>query len=215
MARPSLVRTNIARLRLALGMNQEQFARFIRRSTACVQSLELARLRLSAQLASELAQRTGVNQRWLLDNKLDEPPYDITGKPWSTATYNRLQNEIPVTEDGDEVFRQRLLEVATQLTQARNVAGMRRLYRAFGDGRDVLEIGRRIDQFLSSLMIELDLRPDLNMIEEIRFAEREAERKSQNVLRLMGVAQQQQSAAARATMQPASETYGQLAMTEH
>jgi hypothetical protein len=190
MARPSLVRTNIARLRLALSMNQEQFARFIQRSTACVQSLELARLRLSQQLASELAQRTGVNQRWLLDNRLDEPPYDMTGKPWTPVTFQRMQNEIPATQEGDEVFRQRLLEVATQLTQARNVAGMRRMYRAFEDGRDVLEIGRRIDQFLSSLMIEHDLRPDLNMIEEIRFAERESERKSQNVLRLMGMSAQ-------------------------
>jgi transcriptional regulator with XRE-family HTH domain len=186
MARPSLVRTNIAKLRLELKMNQGEFAQFIGRSVASVQSLELARLRLSPQLAGELAQRTGVSQRWLLDNRLDEPPYDNMGKPWSTATFHRLQNEIPHAQEGDEVHRQRLLEIATQLTQARNLAGIRRLYRAFGDGRDVVDMGRRIDQFLSGLMIELDLRPDINMVEEIRYAEREAERKSQNVSRLLG-----------------------------
>jgi hypothetical protein len=166
-------------------MNQGQFARFIGRSVASVQSLELARLRLSPQLAGELAQRTGVNQRWLLDNRLDEPPYDSVGKPWTTASFQKLQNEIPQSKDGDDIHRQRLLEIATQLTQARNLAGIRRLYRAFEEGRGVVQIGRRIDQFLSGLMIELDLRPDTNMIEEIRYAEREAERKSQNVNRVM------------------------------
>jgi hypothetical protein len=196
-------------------MNQEQFARFIRRSTACVQSLELGRLRLSSQLAGELAQRTGVDQRWLMDNHLDDPPYDMMGKPWGIATFTRLQNEIPNASGGDEAFRQRLLEVATQLTQARNIAGMRRLYRAFENGREVLDVGRRIDQFLSSIMIELDLRPDMNMIEEIRYAEREAERKGQNVARLMNSHPPQPAAAttAAAAVAASSDSYGSLRMS--
>ena len=189
MARPSQVRTNIARLRLALSLNQAQFARLLRRSTACVQSLELGRLRLSSQLAGEISTRTAVNPRWLLDNKLDEPPYDMSCKPWAVASFQKLHSEIPYTaKQGDEVFRQRMLEVATQLVLARNMSGVRRLYRAMPTAGEVLDIGRRLDQFLAGIMMEKDLRPDLNMTEEIRFAEREAERKSQNVLRVMGVA---------------------------
>ncbi len=188
MARPSQVRTNIARLRLALSLNQAQFARLLRRSTACVQSLELGRLRLSSQLAGEISSRSAVNPRWLLDNKLDEPPYDMSCKPWTMASFQKLHSEIPYTaKQGDEVFRQRMLEVATQLVLARNMSGVRRLYRAMATAGEVLEIGRRLDQFLTGVMMEKDLRPDLNMTEEIRFAEREAERKSQNVLRVMGV----------------------------
>jgi hypothetical protein len=188
MARPSQVRTNIARLRLALLLNQNQFARLLRRSTACVQSLELGRLRLSSQLAGEISSRTAVNPRWLLDNKLDEPPYDMSCKPWSMASFQKLHSEIPYTaKQGDEVFRQRMLEVATQLALARNMAGVRRLYRAMSTAGEVLDIGRKLDQFIAGIMMEKDLRPDLNMTEEVRFAEREAERKSQNVLRVMGV----------------------------
>ena len=188
MARPSQVRTNIARLRLALSLNQNQFARLIRRSTACVQSLELGRLRLSPDLAGEIGAKTGISARWLMDNRLDEPPYDMTGKPWSMASFQRLHTEIPYTaKEGDDVFRQRMLELGTQLVLARNVASIKRIYRAMESAGKVLEIGRRLDQFLAGIMMEHDLRPDVNMTEEIRFVEREADRKCQNVLRVAGV----------------------------
>ena len=194
MARPSQVRTNIARLRLALSLNQNQFARLIRRSTACVQSLELGRLRLSSDLAGEIATKTSVSARWLMDNRLDEPPYDLTGKPWSMASFQRLHTEIPYTaKEGDDVFRQRMLELGTQLVLARNVAGIKRIYRAMESAGKVLEIGRRIDQFVAGIMMENDIRPDTNMMEEIRFIEREADRKCQNVLRVAGVSQPQPS----------------------
>ena len=188
MARPSQVRTNIARLRLSLSLNQGQFARLIRRSTACVQSLELGRLRLSGDLAGEIAAKTGISSRWLMDNRLDEPPCDMTGKPWNMSTFQRLHTEIPYTaKEGDEVFRQRMLELGTQLVLARNVASIKRIYRAMESAGKVLEIGRRLDQFLASVMMELDLRPDVNMMEEIRYVEREADCKCQNVLRVAGV----------------------------
>ena len=188
MARPSQVRTNVARHRLALSLNQGQFARLICRSTACVQSLELNRLRLSSDLAGEMAAKTGISARWLMDNRLDEPPYDMTGKPWSMSTFQRLHTEIPYNaKEGDEVFRQRMLELGTQLVLARNVAGIKRIYRAMESAGKVLEIGRRLDQFLASIMMECDLRPDVNMMEEIRYVEREADRKCQNVLRVAGV----------------------------
>ncbi len=188
MARPSQVRTNVARLRLALSLNQNQFARLIRRSTACVQSLELNRLRLSSELAGEIAAKTGVSSRWLMDNRLDEPPCDMTGKPWNMATFQRLHTEIPYNaKEGDDVFRQRMLELGTQLVLARNVAGIKRVYRAMESAGKVLEIGRRLDQFLATIMMENDIRPDTNMMEEIRFIEREADRKCQNVLRVAGV----------------------------
>ena len=192
MARPSKMRTNIARLRLSLGQNQSQFAAFLRRSTASVQSLELGRLKLSGQLAAEIGSRTGVNSRWLIENQLEEEPYDLTGKPWSPANVERLKDEMPDhVKSDDEVFRQRMQEVATQLSLARNLAGLKRLFRAMQRGSQVVELGRRIDQFLSALMREHDLRPDVNMMEEIRYAEREAERKTQNVLRVAGVPQKQ------------------------
>ena len=188
MARPSQVRTNIARLRLALSLNQNQFARLIRRSTACVQSLELGRLRLSPDLAGEIAARTGISSRWMMDNQLDEPPCDMMGKPWTMATFQRLHTEIPYTaKEGDDVFRQRMLELGTQLVLARNVASIKRIYRAMESAGKVLEIGRRLDQFLAGIMMENNLRPDVNMTEEIRFVEREADRKCQNVLRVAGV----------------------------
>ena len=192
MARPSKVRTNIARLRIALSQNQTQFAVLLQRSPASVQSLELGRLKLSEQLASEIAARTGVSARWLIENRLDEEPYDLTGKPWTPANVERLKDEMPdhVKHD-DEVFRQRMQEVGTQLSVARNLAGIKRLYRAMQRGSQVVELGRRIDQFLATVMREHDLRPDVNMMEEIRYAEREADRKTQNVLRVAGVPQRQ------------------------
>ncbi len=188
MARPSQVRTNIARLRLALSLNQNQFARLICRSTACVQSLELGRLRLSPDLAGEIGVKTSISARWLMDNRLDEPPYDTTGKPWTMASFQRLHTEIPYTaKEGDDVFRQRMLELGTQLVLARNVASIKRIYRAMESAGKVLEIGRRLDQFLAGIMMENDIRPDVNMTEEIRYVEREADRKCQNVLRVAGV----------------------------
>lgn len=192
MARPSKVRTNIARLRLALGQNQTQFAAFLQRSTASVQSLELGRLKLSEQLAAEIASRTGINARWLLENQLDQEPYDFAGKPWTPAMLEKLKDEMPdhIKED-DEIFRQRMLELATQLSVARNLAGIRRVYRGMERGSQVVELGRRIDQFLATIMREHSLQPDVNMMEEIRYAEREGERKTQNVLRVAGVPQKQ------------------------
>jgi hypothetical protein len=85
------------------------------------------------------------------------------------------------------VFRQRMLELGTQLVLARNVASIKRIYRAMESAGKVLEIGRRLDQFLAGIMMENDLRPDVNMMEEIRYVEREADRKCQNVLRVAGV----------------------------
>ena len=123
-----------------------------------------------------------------MDNRLDEPPYDMTGKPWTMASFQRLHTEIPYNaKEGDEVFRQRMLELGTQLVLARNVAGIKRIYRAMESAGKVLEIGRRLDQFVAGIMMENDIRPDTNMMEEIRFIEREADRKCQNVLRVAGV----------------------------
>jgi hypothetical protein len=192
MARPSKVRTNIARLRLNLGKSQSEFALLIRRSVACVQSLELARLRLSVELAGEISRRTAVHPQWLLDNKLEEDPYDLMGNGWTLASYTRLRDEIPHhVIQGDDVMRQRMLELATQLYLARNQALIKRLYRALENGGQVVEVGRRIDQFLASLMIEHGVKPDQHMMEEVRYAERESDRKTQNVLRVAGVQSQQ------------------------
>lgn len=188
MARPPVVRTNLSRLRLALSLNQTAFARLLGRSLAAIQSLETGRLDLSRQLAGEVSSITGVSSRWLLDNNLDEEPYDMVGKPWTLQTYQKLQLEIPHDlKEGDEVFRQRMLELGTQLSLARNLAGLRRVYRALNNGGQALEIGRRVDQFVAGLMAELDVKPDVNMMEEVRYAEHEADRKTQNVLRVMGV----------------------------
>ena len=112
----------------------------------------------------------------------------MLSRPWSLASLQRLHNEIPCNAKADdEVFRQRMLEVASQLALARNVAGIRRLYRSVTSGGQVIAIGRRLDQFIASLMMEYKVDPDVNMTEEIRYAEREADRKTQNVLRVAGV----------------------------
>ena len=188
MARPSLVRTNISRLRLALGLNQNDFAKLVGRSIAAVQSLEIGRLRLSTQLAGELAARTGVSPRWLLESQLDEAPYDLVGRPWSIANFQRLQHEVPHhLKQDDEVYRQRMLELGTQLGVARNLAGLRRIYRSLNNAGEALEFGRKVDQFIASEMGKMDIKPDVNMMEETRYAEHEAERKSQNVMRVLGV----------------------------
>jgi transcriptional regulator with XRE-family HTH domain len=188
MARPPIVRTNIARLRIALSLNQPQFAALIERSVAAVQSLELGRLKLSTDLAGHIAARTGVNTRWLLENNLNSEPYDFVGKPWSINTYRYLSQEIPSSvKQEDEVFRVRMLEVASQLALGRNTASIKRIYRAVPSGGSVVEIGRRIDQFLATIMMEIGIHPDVNMAEEIRFVERETDRKTQNVLRVAGV----------------------------
>ena len=191
MGRSSAERTNISQLRITLGINQGAFAKLLGRSLTAVQSLETGRLKLSKQLAGEISTRTGVNPRWLLDGNREEAPYDMSGKPWSAETYKKLLTEVPHhLKDNDEVFRQRMLEVGTQLSQARNLAGLRRIYRSLSNGGQALEVGRKVDQFLARIMLDMNIQPDVNMMEEVRYAEHEASRKSQNVLRVAGIKEQ-------------------------
>jgi DNA-binding XRE family transcriptional regulator len=67
------MRHNVARLRQALSLSQKDFAGVINRSEITVKSIETGRLKLSKNLATLIAARTGAEADWLLRNNLTEP----------------------------------------------------------------------------------------------------------------------------------------------
>jgi len=66
----------VAWIREAIGLTQSEFAHLIGASRDTIQSIELVRLTLSERFAYKIAEETGISPRWLLANKLGNPPPD-------------------------------------------------------------------------------------------------------------------------------------------
>jgi transcriptional regulator with XRE-family HTH domain len=72
--RPSPFRHTLAVLRTAIGLTQKEMAALVDRAARTIQSIELGKLPLSEDLAMTLAQATGVDAGWLLEDNPATPP---------------------------------------------------------------------------------------------------------------------------------------------
>jgi transcriptional regulator with XRE-family HTH domain len=70
---PSVQRHNLARLRNALNLTQAEFSELISRKEITVRSIETGKLALSPTLATIIADVTGADRTWLLENDLRAP----------------------------------------------------------------------------------------------------------------------------------------------
>ncbi len=57
-----------------------------------IQSIELARLSLSEELARRISAATGVHFRWLIENDLTAEPVTSTGAPYTRTHYDHAQS---------------------------------------------------------------------------------------------------------------------------
>ena len=89
MSRPSLNKTNIARLRELLGMTQKDLATIAGCSWTSIRSIEHGKLGLSRRLAERIMAQTDVSADWLLRNDLGESPVSRLGAPYSKADFAR------------------------------------------------------------------------------------------------------------------------------
>jgi transcriptional regulator with XRE-family HTH domain len=83
-------RHNVARLRRALGLSQEEFARQMHRATVTVKAVENLRLRLSPMFAFEIASTFGIDDKWLLANDL-QTPVPAPNSPFANLSYEEAR----------------------------------------------------------------------------------------------------------------------------
>jgi transcriptional regulator with XRE-family HTH domain len=79
-------KTNIARLRAAIGISVEEFATLLDKSVHTVSSWENGRLRLSEGAAAKIAAETGAAMTWLRDEE-QGPPVDNLGGAINRETF--------------------------------------------------------------------------------------------------------------------------------
>jgi len=94
--RLSPLRHPLAILRTTIGLTQKEMADLVQRSTRTIQAVELGQLPLSEDLAKLIAEATGVDQIWLLENNPKTPPRKgITAMGLGTGTgqYGRAEFE--------------------------------------------------------------------------------------------------------------------------
>jgi len=72
--RLSPLRHPLAILRLTIGLTQNEMADMVGRAARSIQAIELGKLPLSEELALLIAQATGIDPGWLLENNPATPP---------------------------------------------------------------------------------------------------------------------------------------------
>lgn len=126
--RLSPLRHPLAVLRTTIGLTQKEMADLVQRSTRTIQAVELGQLPLSEDLAKAIAEATGVDQGWLLENNPKTPPRKgITAMGMGTGTgqfgkpefeFHRAFLESPVASDSEvEAARQAGLKSKTTSKQ--------------------------------------------------------------------------------------------------
>ena len=68
-------KTTVAVLRQELGLSVEEFAQLLGKSVSTVTKLDNGQLKLSEETACKISKETGVDIRWLRDEKPTEKPY--------------------------------------------------------------------------------------------------------------------------------------------
>src|SRR6266496_2144392 len=94
--RPSTKKTTAAVLRNLLdtdlqAMKDRDMAELLKTSVSTIHSLESGRLKLSPSLAKRMFHETGISLEWLLGDKPAAPPIGADGKPYTRATFERVQ----------------------------------------------------------------------------------------------------------------------------
>lgn len=89
--RPSLQKHTLAKLRVLVGLGQKELADLLGRATTSIQKIEAGQLPLGAELAGQIALKTGINLKWLIEDKVSRPPIDSYGKPYTRATFDETR----------------------------------------------------------------------------------------------------------------------------
>ena len=83
-------------LRTTGGFSQKELALYVDRSIHTIRAIEQGKLSIGKGLAKEISDRLGVHPRWLLDEKIDGPPFGIREK---TLTKQQIRKAIIVSRD--------------------------------------------------------------------------------------------------------------------
>lgn len=118
-------RHNLARLRLALDLRQEEFAQIIGCPRPTLQSIEHGRVALIEEIAERVAEQTGVSVGWLLQNDLTAPIVSRWGTAYGLEHYLLAQlsvapgsHELPAHYNGaDAAFEEEILMAVARLKQ--------------------------------------------------------------------------------------------------
>jgi DNA-binding XRE family transcriptional regulator len=94
--RTSPQRNTLAVLRVLLGIGQKQMGELVGRSMRTIQAVELGQLKLSEELAVEIARQTGVSLDWLTAGDVSKPPVTWNGKPYSKKNFEEAQAALAV-----------------------------------------------------------------------------------------------------------------------
>ena len=99
-------RHNLAKLRLVLGKTQKEMAEIAGCSWPTIQAIELGKLKLSDQLGTRIAFKTGVVASWLLENDLNKEPTTLDGRPYTVSEFEAVlaQTEAFQLDDVWQIF---------------------------------------------------------------------------------------------------------------
>src|SRR5262245_21669193 len=87
-------RHTLALLRLALSQTQGEFEALLGCSRPTIQAIELGKLRLSQKLAQRVAEQTGVDLHWLLENDTAKPMKTPDGQDYTPAVFHQTQSQL-------------------------------------------------------------------------------------------------------------------------
>ena len=153
----------LAIVRSVAEITQKDLAQMIDCAPVTVQSIELAKLRLSQKLAKRIELQTGVSLEWLLHNDYTVPPTCRMepGQPYTKRIYQMTRAEItdPRTDPADLIIAQGVLDSAThQLT-----AGFLTAYRRNQTVFFYYKLREILDDFGAEFPPARDLDPTLSL----------------------------------------------------
>jgi len=94
--RLSPLKHTLAVLRTTIGLTQKEMGELVHRAARTIQAVELGQLPLSEDLALEIAEATGVDAGWLLENDPQSPPrkgMTAMGMGFGTGEFGRAEFE--------------------------------------------------------------------------------------------------------------------------
>jgi transcriptional regulator with XRE-family HTH domain len=91
LVRRSVERHVVAKIRISLGLYQQEFAKRIGVSTVTIKKVESLALPLSTSLAKKIGEYYRVSPAYLLGNKPYKKPVTSGGEPWTAKTFFQLR----------------------------------------------------------------------------------------------------------------------------
>ena len=89
--RKSLLQHNVARLRLICGEKQSGFAELTKVKLKTLQKIETDKLGLSEEMARRIANATGIDVHWLLENDTKAQPVTVNGYVYTKRDFDAVQ----------------------------------------------------------------------------------------------------------------------------